>query len=111
MSKENNKKGTHNMSQASRDYSEKRDFIRMQVSTETKIHHKGDVFSATCIDLSSNGALITSETSFEVNSEVILSINSGGGETPPLQAQATILRAKRLENNEYQYGMSIDSFL
>jgi hypothetical protein len=111
MIRENNKKGMHKMSQASRNYSEKRDFIRMQVSTATEIHHKGDIFSATCIDLSSNGALITSETSFEVNSEVILSINSGGGETPPLQAQATVLRVKRLENSQYQYGMTINSFV
>ncbi len=111
MNKENNKKGTQDMSQASRDYSEKRDFIRMQVSTDTQIHYKGDTFSATCLDLSSNGALLASETSFEVSSEIILSINSGGGETPPLQAQATILRVKRLDDNRYQYGLSIDSFL
>lgn len=99
------------MSQASRDYSEKRDFIRMQVSTDTEIHYKGQVFSATCLDLSSNGALISSETSLEVNSEIVLSIQSGGGETPPLQAQATILRIKRGEGNLYQYGVSIDSFV
>jgi hypothetical protein len=111
MSKENNKKGTQPMSQVSRDYSEKRDFIRMQVSTDTEIHHNGQVYQATCLDLSSNGALISSETSLEVNTELVLSIKSGGGETPPLQAQATILRVKRDENNQFQYGVSIDSFV
>lgn len=99
------------MSQASRDYSEKRDFIRMQVSTDTAIHHNGQVYQATCLDLSSNGALISCETSLEVNTEVILSIQSGGGETPALQAQATVLRVKRGEDNQFQYGMSIDSFV
>ncbi len=99
------------MSQISRDYSEKRDFIRMQVSTETKIHFNGQIYPATCIDLSSNGALLESEHGFEINSEVILSISSGGGETPPLQAKATILRIKRIDNEQYQYGASIDTFL
>jgi hypothetical protein len=99
------------MSQASRDYSEKRDFIRMQVSTDTQIHFNGQSFSATCLDLSSSGALIESNQALEVNSEIILSIQSGGGETPPLQAQATILRVRRKDNDVYQYGASIDKFL
>jgi len=99
------------MSQISRDYSEKRDFIRMQVSTETKVHHNGQIYDATCIDLSSSGALLESEQSFEVNSAIVLSINSGGGETLALQAQATILRIKRIENDQYQFGVSIDAFL
>ncbi len=99
------------MSQISRDYSEKRDFIRMQVSTDTKVHHNGQIYDATCIDLSSNGALLESGQSFEVNSSIVLSINSGGGETPALQAQATILRIKRIKNDQYQFGVSIDTFL
>ncbi len=99
------------MSQASRDYSEKRDFIRMQVATDTQIHFNGHSVDATCVDLSSSGALIECEQSFEVNSEVVLSIQSGGGETASLQAQATILRIRRLPNNCYQYGTSIDRFL
>jgi hypothetical protein len=111
MSEDNNKKGTPNMNQASRDYSEKRDFIRMQVTTESKIHFNGQSYSAKCIDLSSTGALIESQQSFEVNSEVVLSIQSGGGETPALQAQATILRVCRMPNDCYQYGASIDKYL
>ncbi|MFT4908123.1 MAG: hypothetical protein ACI978_002212 [Oleispira sp.] len=111
MSTDNNKKGTLDMSQASRDYSEKRDFIRMQVTTDSQIHFKGQSFAAKCIDLSSTGALIESEQSFEVNSEVVLSIQSGGGETPALQAQATILRICRMPNDCYQYGTSIDKYL
>jgi hypothetical protein len=111
MSTDNNKKGALDMSQASRDYSEKRDFIRMQVTTDTQIHVDGKSFPATCLDLSSSGALIECEQSFEVNTPIILSIESGGGETPPLQAQATLLRARRMPNNLYQFGASIDKFL
>jgi hypothetical protein len=111
MNSDNNKKGTLDMSQASRDYSEKRDFIRMQVTTDSQIDFKGESYSATCLDLSSTGALIESQQSFEVNSEVILSIKSGGGETQPLQAQATLLRVRRMDNDVYQYGASINTFL
>jgi hypothetical protein len=99
------------MSLNSRDYSEKRDFIRMQVTTDSQIHFNGQSFNATCLDLSSTGALIESDQALEVNSGIILSIKSGGGETLPLQAQATILRVRRKDNDRYQYGASIDKFL
>jgi hypothetical protein len=99
------------MSLASKDYSEKRDFIRMQVTTEITIHVSEQSYSAKCLDLSSTGALIQSQQSFEVNSQVVLSIQSGGGKTLALQAQATILRVCRMPNDCYQYGTSIDKYL
>ena len=78
------------MSSTSRDYSEKRDFIRMQVSTNCQIQYKGEEHPATCLDLSSKGALIESEQPLEINSDLTLVINSGGGDTPPLLAQASV---------------------
>jgi hypothetical protein len=111
MSDNNNKKGTVDMSQTSKDYSEKRDFIRMQVTTASQIHFQGQSHAAKCLDLSSTGALIESQQSFELNSKIVLSIQSGGGETSTLQAQATILRICQLSNDLYQYGASIDQYL
>ncbi|MBL4796470.1 MAG: PilZ domain-containing protein [Oleispira sp.] len=99
------------MSNASRDYSEKRDFIRMQVLTNCQIQYKGNQFSANCLDLSSKGALIESTQAFEINSEIILIIDSGGGEIPPLHAKATILRIVRQAEDAYHYGVSIDQYL
>jgi hypothetical protein len=46
-----------------------------------------------------------------LNSKIVLSIQSGGGETSTLQAQATILRICQLSNDLYQYGASIDQYL
>lgn len=43
------------MSQTGRDYSEKRDFIRMRVDADVVLIHEGDQVSAVCIDLSSSG--------------------------------------------------------
>ena len=111
MSTNNNKKGSLDMNQAARDYTEKRDYIRMQVTTDSKIIFNGQAYPATCLDLSSTGALIESEQSFEVNSQVTLSIQSGGGEIRPLEAQATLLRVRRMPNDQYQYGASIDRYL
>ncbi len=99
------------MSSTSRDYSEKRDFIRMQVSTNCQIHHKGKQFDANCLDLSSKGALVESSHALEVSSEITLSIESGGGDIPPLNAQATVLRIVRQADDSYQYGVSIDHYL
>ena len=99
------------MSSTSRDYSEKRDFIRMQVSTNCQIQYKDEYHPATCLDLSSKGALIESEQPLEINSEVTLIIKSGGGDTPALHAQATVLRIVRQTEGNYHYGVGIDKYL
>jgi hypothetical protein len=99
------------MSSTSRDYSEKRDFIRMQISTNCQMQYKENIFSANCLDLSSRGALIESTQALEISSEVTLIIDSGGGEIPPLHAQATILRIVRQAEDTYHYGVSIDHYL
>jgi hypothetical protein len=94
-----------------RDFSEKRDFIRMQIGTESTIFHQGQSYSATCVDLSSTGALLTSQTQLEVGEKIILEVNSGGGGTAPLQAEATVLRVSQTDGDQYQYGVGIDSFI
>ncbi len=99
------------MSFNSREYSEKRDFIRMQISTGSTIFINNEAYTATCEDLSSTGALLTSKADLEVNQQVRIEINSGGGETPPLQAMATVLRKVEQDNQQFQYGVSIDSFI
>ncbi len=98
------------MNNTSRDYSEKRDFIRMQISTNCDIQYKGKEYTANCLDLSSKGALIESEHAFEVDSNVTLKINSGGGDTPPLIAEASILRIVKSSSGQYQYGVSINQY-
>ena len=46
------------MSQKDRDYSEKRDFIRMQIETTVALEHGDTKLSGVCIDLSSTGMQI-----------------------------------------------------
>lgn len=99
------------MRNTSKDYSEKRDFIRMQVATNCKIQHKDNEFIAVCLDLSSKGALIECAEAIEVNSQITLVINSGSDEIPPLHAQATVLRIVRQTEDDFHYGVSIDQYL
>lgn len=99
------------MSFNSREFSEKRDFIRMQVSTAGTIESNGQSYTATCTDLSSTGAALVSKAVLQVNDKIKIQVNSGGGITPPLQAAATVLRAVKKSDDEYQYGVSIDKFL
>lgn len=99
------------MSLNSRDFSEKRDFIRMQIGTESTIHYDGNAYPAICVDLSSTGALLTSRLNLDINNQIILEVNSGGGGTAPLQAKATVLRINPADGDQFQYGISIDSFI
>ena len=48
-----------------RDYSEKRDFIRMRVDADVVLIHEGDQVSAVCIDLSSSGMQVEAPRSFK----------------------------------------------
>ncbi len=43
------------MSQTDRDYTEKRDYIRMRVDADVTLIHAGLEISAVCLDLSSSG--------------------------------------------------------
>jgi hypothetical protein len=52
------------------------------------------------------GAFMLSQQSFKMNSEVILSIQSGSGKTLDMQAHATNLRICRMPNDCYQYEKS-----
>lgn len=106
-----NKKGNATMSFNSREFSEKRDFIRMQVSTSSTIVINDEKHPAVCTDLSSTGAALTSKAVLKVNDKIEIEVNSGGGETPPLKAEATVLRANEHSTDEFQYGVSIDKFL
>lgn len=54
------------MSQTGRDYSEKRDFIRMRVDADVVLIHEGDEIAGVCIDLSSSGMQVEAPRQFAV---------------------------------------------
>ncbi|MFY9180332.1 MAG: PilZ domain-containing protein [Venatoribacter sp.] len=100
------------MSVSSRDYSEKRDFIRMQVSSPAVIAlNDGSRYNLNCTDLSSTGAQLVASQPLPLNQTAQLTISSGGGSTRDLEAEVTICRVGQSEDGSYQIGVSIDKYL
>lgn len=64
------------MSPNDRDYSEKRDYIRMRVDAEVTLIHQGQVIPAVCIDLSSSGMQVQAPRSFKVGDQLSVRIDS-----------------------------------
>ena len=64
------------MSQNNRDYSEKRDYIRMRVDADVTLLHEGQVISAVCIDLSSSGMQVQAPRAFKVGDQLSVKIDS-----------------------------------
>ncbi len=74
------------MSQTSRDYSEKRGFIRIRVDAEVSLIHEGDEASAVCIDLSSSGMQVEAKRGFNVGDRLNVRIGSDHAALKDLEA-------------------------
>lgn len=82
------------MSLSSRDYQEKRDFIRMRIDSPVVVHVAGDEhpLSGICRDLSGGGMLIEVESALPTGTEVEVTLTSSHGHAPMLRAIATVTR-------------------
>lgn len=99
------------MSTLSRNYQEKRDYIRMQVSAPATLTlPDGSHIALTCLDLSSSGAqLISSEPVMEgINAE--LTIDSAGGPSAPLSAKVAVRRVQQENDTQFRIGLQIIEF-
>lgn len=100
------------MSNAAREYQEKRDFIRMQIETPATLQlENGNEYPVFCVDLSSSGAQLQSSQAIPSNSVGKLSICSGGGNTSNLDVEVTVCRVQMSEQNDYQVGVLINKYL
>lgn len=92
-----------------RNYSEKRDFIRMPISTVAFIQINGESEERECVcrDLSAIGMLL--ETSFEVKPETLLSIKlpSTTSGFSSLSAKVEVTRCADYHDNKYLIGVKI----
>ena len=86
------------MSVLSRDYQEKRNFIRMKIDTPADIVVQSDGSSqeGVCRDLSGGGMLIEVANALPAGAEVMVKIQSTHGHAPMLEA---IARVSRVETN------------
>lgn len=99
------------MTSPSREYDEKRDFIRMKVDSPMRIEVEGHPsIACTCHDLSSTGVRFVLEHEMTKGEEARIIIPSNRHQLPPLHAIIKILR-KEESTKGYVYGARIVSIL
>lgn len=100
------------MSSLAREFQEKRNFIRMSVSTPATLTlADGSQHQLICNDLSSSGAQLQSSKPIALNQSGTLVISSGGGSTDNLTVLVTTCRLKEESANNFQIGVIIDKYL
>lgn len=95
------------MTQRDRDYSEKRDFIRMQIETAVTLSQGGQRYAATCLDLSSTGMQVLAATSFQMGDKLHVDIPSEHSELKGLQAETEVVRVGTHEDGRQSLGLAI----
>ncbi|AZD01250.1 PilZ domain-containing protein [Pseudomonas chlororaphis] len=95
------------MSPNDRDYSEKRDYIRMRVDAEVTLIHQGQVIAAVCIDLSSGGMQVQAPRSFKVGDQLSVRIDSEHAALRGLEADTEVVWITELEGNGQKLGLTI----
>ena len=100
------------MSLLSRGYTEKRNFIRMQVGSPIELTtEQGDRHKGTCIDLSGGGMLVEIGQPLELNSQLTAAVISKHGHSPTLQAECTVARIEQAGKDSYFLGLAIKEVL
>ena len=94
------------MSQTDRDYSEKRDFIRMRVDADVSLIHEGQEIAGVCVDLSSSGMQVQAPRQFTVGDLLTVRIDSEHAALKGLEADTKVVWAKTVGNDQ-QLGLSI----
>lgn len=95
------------MSQTSRDYSEKRDFIRMRVNADVSLIHEGDEVPAVCIDLSSSGMQLQAPRLFTVGDRLSVRIESEHAALKGLEADTEVVWVKEQLGSGQKLGLTI----
>ena len=95
------------MSQTRRDYSEKRDYIRMRVDADVSLIHEEEEVPAVCIDLSSSGMQLQARRSFGVGDRLLVRIESEHAALKGLEADTEVVWVKELEDGNQKLGLTI----
>ncbi|SNY15699.1 PilZ domain-containing protein [Pseudomonas sp. LAMO17WK12:I6] len=95
------------MSQTGRDYSEKRDFIRMRVDADVVLIHEGDEIAGVCIDLSSSGMQVEAPRQFAVGDRLSVRIDSDHAALSGLEAETVVVWVKAQDGASQKLGLTI----
>ncbi|TWI56708.1 PilZ domain-containing protein [Pseudomonas duriflava] len=97
------------MLQRERDYSEKRDFIRMHIETPVTLWQAGQTLEGVCKDLSSTGMQVVAATSFKKGDKIRVNIPSKHAELKGLDALTEVVRVSAYEDGRQNLGLAIHS--
>ncbi len=95
------------MSMTMKDYSEKRDYYRMQVDSDIQItDHLGRSFTAVCRDLSGTGMQLLASEALEEGTQVRTLLPATGDRFPPLETVSQVVRCTASADG-YLLGLAI----
>ena len=95
------------MSQKDRDYSEKRDFIRMPVECTVRLLDGERQIQGKCLDLSSTGMQVVAATSLNAGDRLRVLIASQHLTLKGLDAETEVIRVATLEDGQQSLGLAI----
>lgn len=95
------------MSRNDRDYSEKRDFIRMRLEVPVTLVHAGREIPAICLDLSSSGMQLEADCALSVGDRVRVLIPSAHAQLKGMDAEAEVVRLVTLDSDRQALGLAI----
>ena len=92
-------------------YDDKRNFYRMMLNTEVTVtimdEEANSQVSATCRDLSATGIAIEMLHPLELNTAVLISVDSANNEVQPLDVKGKVVRVTEESTNCYLIGVNI----
>ena len=92
-------------------YDDKRNFYRMMLNTEVTVTIIDDEansnVSATCRDLSATGMAIEMAHPIELNTDVLICVDSANSEVQPLDVKGKVVRVTEESANCYLIGVNI----
>lgn len=97
------------MSTADREYSEKRDFIRMSMNTAVDVYPDGQTqgLTGTCTDLSATGMSLHLDAAIIEGTEVRVVIASPNAQFDSLNATARVTRCEPGEDGRFRLGLEV----
>jgi c-di-GMP-binding flagellar brake protein YcgR len=94
------------MELSTRNYQEKRSFIRMKLDCPAVVKSSGEDIKGLCSNLSGGGMLLILDKAIAAGSECVVCISSHFGHSPMLQAKARVIRALTCDG-QCHVGLSI----
>ncbi len=92
-----------------KNYSEKRDFIRMKISAPlgATLTTPVKTIEGMCRDLSGGGMQVETTESLTLGTELDVEISSSHGHNPTLKAKVKVARVQEVAANDYLIGLEI----